>query len=132
MTARIRNGVMIAVIAALSILPLFIVKQPDTGPDGVRVEQFKGTDDLATTAVRTLAPGYKPWFNSVFKTPGSEIDTLLLALQAAIGAGFLGYYIGYSRGRSKVNALDRDEAPGNEEPRINEFVLCEKNAENKL
>jgi len=132
MTARIRCGVLIAAIAALAILPLAIARQPAAGPDGVRTEQFKGTDDLATTTVRTLAPDYKPWFNSVFKTPSSEIDTLLFALQAAIGAGFLGYYIGYSRGRSKVNTLNRNEAPANEEPRINEFVFCEKSAENKL
>ena len=33
--------------------------------------------------------------------PSGEIESLLFALQAAIGAGFIGYFIGYTRGKSK-------------------------------
>ena len=129
MNARLRNGMLIALIAALAILPLVILKY---GTNGRRVAQFKGTDDLATTAVRTLAPDYKPWFNSVFKTPDSEAETLLFAVQAAIGAGFLGYYIIYSRTRAKRNTLKPVAVPGIQEPCTKEFVFCEKPAENKF
>jgi cobalt/nickel transport protein len=101
MSARLKNGILIAAVAALAIVPLIIARQPTAGPDGVRAGIFKGSDDQASAAVQTLAPGYKPWFSSIYNSPGPEIDTLLFALQAAIGAGFIGYYIGYSRGRAK-------------------------------
>ncbi len=101
MSARIKNGFMIAAVAALAVLPLVIAKQLPVGPDGTRPELFKGTDDQAKTAIQALVPDYKPWFQSIYKTPGPEIDTLLFALQAAIGAGFIGYYVGYSRGQAK-------------------------------
>lgn len=103
MSARLRNALLIAAVAALAIFPLMIVKQPVAGPDGKRAELFKGADDQASAAIKALAPGYKPWFKSIYNSPSSEIDTLLFALQAAIGAGFIGYYVGYSRGRAKEN-----------------------------
>jgi cobalt/nickel transport protein len=130
MNARIKNGIMIAAVAALAIFPLIFVKQPETGPDGKQVELFKGSDDQATTAVQTLAPGYKPWFTSIFKTPSSEIDTLLFALQAAIGAGFIGYYVGYARGRAKEHRPKPAGAPDRQDACVNERVFCEKNADN--
>jgi cobalt/nickel transport protein len=103
MNARLKNGVLIAAVASLVILPLMIVKQPAAGPDGIKAEIFKGSDDQASLAVQVLAPGYKPWFTSILTSPGSDISSLLFALQAAIGAGFIGYYVGYSRGRAKEN-----------------------------
>ena len=32
-------------------------------------------------------PNYKPWFRSIWQPPGGEIESLLFALQAALGAG---------------------------------------------
>lgn len=103
MNARTRNGILIAAVAVLAILPLAITGQPPAGVDGKQAELFKGSDDQASAAIQALAPGYKPWFQSIYKTPSTEVDTLLFALQAAIGAGFIGYYVGYSRGRAKEN-----------------------------
>lgn len=104
MNARSRNAFLIAAVAALAIFPLAITGRPAAGPDGREAEIFRGSDDQASTAIKALAPGYKPWFQSIYKAPSSEIDTLLFALQAAIGAGFIGYYVGYSRGKAKENA----------------------------
>ena len=39
--------------------------------------------------------------HSIWEPPSGEIESLLFALQAAIGAGFIGYFIGYTRGKSK-------------------------------
>lgn len=102
MSVRLKNGLMIAAVASLALFPLAVVKQLPAGPDGTRAEQFKGSDDQATAAIQTLAPGYTPWFQSISPPPGADMSTLLFALQAAIGAGFIGYYAGYSRGRSKA------------------------------
>ena len=41
-------------------------------------------------------------FNSIWEPPSGEIESLLFALQAAIGAGFIGYFIGYIRGKNKL------------------------------
>jgi cobalt/nickel transport protein len=56
--------------------------------------EFKGTDDLGTQAINEAAPGYKPWFQPLWKPPSDEVQSLLFALQAALGAGILGYVIG--------------------------------------
>ena len=104
MSARLKNGLLIAAVAALTIFPLILVKHPAVGPDGKKVELFTGADDQASAAIQKLAPGYKPWYQSIYKTPSPEIDNLLFALQGTIGAGFIGYYVGYSRGRAKQNA----------------------------
>ena len=132
MNARLKNGILIAAVAALAIFPLITVKQPAAGPDGKQAEIFKGSDDQASTVIMELAPSYKPWFNSIFKTPSTEIDTLLFALQAAIGAGFIGYYVGYARGRAKENTPKPVAGPVKQDKCVNEFVFCDKNAENKF
>lgn len=108
MSGRLKTGIIISTVAALTIIPLLIVKQPAPGPDGTRTELFKGSDDQAAAAIGKLAPAYKPWFSSLFKSPSPEIDSLLFALQAAIGAGFIGYYAGYSRGRAKSDSKTSD------------------------
>ena len=132
MNTRIKICLLIAAVAALTIIPLIIVKHPATGPDGKLVQIFKGSDDQASIAIKELAPGYKPWFKSIYNSPSPEIDTLLFALQAAIGAGFIGYYVGYSRGRAKKISTTPDTSPDKQDKCVNEFVFCEKNAENKF
>jgi len=44
---------------------------------------------------------YKPWFEGVKLFDSPEISSTLFALQAAIGASILGYYIGFSRGKQQ-------------------------------
>ena len=104
MSARLKNFLLIAAVAALTILPLLIVKKPAVGPDGQPTGIFKGSDSRAEEVIQAVAPGYKPWFHSLLKPASSEIENLLFALQAALGAGFIGYYVGYSRGRAKQNS----------------------------
>lgn len=101
MSARLKNGLLIAAVAALTILPLLTVKKPAAGPDGKPAEIFKGSDNQAEGVIQAVAPDYKPWFHSILKPSSGEIESLLFALQAALGAGFIGYYVGYSRGRAK-------------------------------
>jgi cobalt/nickel transport protein len=43
----------------------------------------------------------------VFEPPSDEIASLLFALQAAIGAGFIGYWLGLSVARERA-ARDAD------------------------
>ncbi|GIM28559.1 cobalt transport protein CbiN [Clostridium polyendosporum] len=62
---------------------------------------FSGTDDRAEQAINEINSNYKPWFNSMWEPPSSEIESLLFSLQAALGAGFIGYYIGKKEKCSK-------------------------------
>ena len=49
-----------------------------------------------------INPEYQPWFESLIEPASGEIASMLFALQAAIGAGFIGYYIGVGRTREKM------------------------------
>ena len=60
---------------------------------------FGGSDDQAGDAIEQT--GYKPWFSSIWEPPSGEIESLLFALQAAIGALIIGYAFGYWRGQAK-------------------------------
>ncbi len=63
-------------------------------------DEFSGTDGQAQNAISEINPGYKPWFDSIWSPPGNEVESLLFALQAALGSGFIGYYFG-ARERKK-------------------------------
>lgn len=132
MRIRLKSGLLIAAVAALTILPVTLVKQPSVGPGGTQPELFKGSDDQASAAVHALAPSYKPWFSPIFKTDSSETDTLLFALQAAIGAGFIGYYAGYSRGRTKDDSTKPVGGPYKQDKLINGSAFCRESAETKI
>ncbi len=71
------------------VLPLFVFKNGD----------FGGTDDKAVETIQNIDKDYQPWFNGLKLFESEEITSTLFALQAAIGAGILGYYVGFSRGR---------------------------------
>ena len=79
-------------VVILFVVPLFIHK-PHEGE-----ELFVGADAKAEGLIGTIAPDYKTWFSPIFVPPSGEIETMLFCLQAAIGAGFIGYYIGYKKG----------------------------------
>ncbi len=83
-----RSVLLLAAAAAIVAAPLVI--------PGLKGE-FKGADDLGTEAILESHPDYKPWFEPLWKPPSDEVETMLFALQAALGAGVLGYVIGRRR-----------------------------------
>jgi cobalt/nickel transport protein len=84
---------MIAAVVALAVVPLFI----HTPVEGE--EAFTGADGQAESLIGTIQPGYKAWFSPLFEPPSGEIESLLFSLQAALGAGVLGFYFGRACGR---------------------------------
>lgn len=57
---------------------------------------FGGADDAAEDVIAEVDPDYQPWTSGIwgdFELPG-ETESLLFALQAAIGAVIIGYFIG--------------------------------------
>ncbi len=90
-TPPLRSGLtvlLVVIVIILAATPLFLH----------RGSEFGGADSEAESAIAELAPDYEPWFSPVFEPPGSETESLLFALQAALGAGFIGYFFGLKRG----------------------------------
>ncbi len=101
------NLVLLGLVLVLAALPLLL---PVTG--GLP-EPFAGADAQAQAAISRANPGYEPWFSPLWEPPSGEIESLLFALQAALGAGLLGYYLGLRRGQSERRAAsDSDRASG--------------------
>lgn len=99
---RYQNLILLALVALLVAIPLWMVKRPAPGSDGAEVEIFAGADDKAKDTITAIAPQYKPWFNPLMEPPSGEIGSLLFALQAALGAGFIGYWLGSSVTRARL------------------------------
>lgn len=99
---RTQNILLILGVVVLALLPLWIVERPAAGPDGEAVAIFGGADDQAKNLIGEINPEYQPWFESLIEPASGEIASMLFALQAAIGAGFIGYYIGVGRTREKM------------------------------
>jgi cobalt/nickel transport protein len=88
-----RDIVLLVLVVALAAVPLLVAH-----PAGAA---FAGADAQATALVGRIAPGYHPWFQPLFR-PGTEIASLLFAVQAGLGCGFLGYYLGLRVGRKRA------------------------------
>ncbi|PKM48011.1 MAG: energy-coupling factor ABC transporter substrate-binding protein [Firmicutes bacterium HGW-Firmicutes-8] len=84
-----KNFVLLAIVVILAIVPFFVQKGAE----------FGGADGQAEQVITQINPDYQPWFSSFWEPPSGEIESLLFAVQAALGAGFVGYFIGYSKGK---------------------------------
>ncbi len=63
--------------------------------------EFGGADGAAEEAI-VNSQSYEPWFEwALFEPPGGETESLLFALQAAIGSLIIGYTFGYYKGKGK-------------------------------
>ncbi|MBA1334336.1 MAG: Cobalt ECF transporter, additional substrate-binding protein CbiN [Firmicutes bacterium] len=90
----VTNLILVLLVVALTVLPLFVVRDAE----------FGGADGEAEELIAEINPGYEPWFSPVFEPPSGEIESLLFVLQAAIGAGVIGFGLGYLKGaRRKVD-----------------------------
>ena len=97
-----------ACVVVLTVAPLLFVRTPALGPDGKTQALFGGSDDAARDAITVIAPHYRPWFAPLME-PGPEIASMLFALQAAIGAGVIGYWLGASVTRQRERERQRRE-----------------------
>ena len=99
---RAQNFLLIFAVVALAVFPLLYVHKPAPGANGETAEIFAGSDDQGKDLISKIHPEYKLWFQSIIEPASEEIASLLFALQAAIGAGFIGYYLGVSVTREKM------------------------------
>ena len=85
----VKNIILILLVILITVIPLFITRDAE----------FGGADGEAEEAITEINTEYEPWFNSIWEPPSGEIESLLFVLQGAIGAGFIGYFIGYMKGK---------------------------------
>jgi cobalt/nickel transport protein len=96
-----RTSILLLVgVVALVVLPLVFVHGG-----------FGGSDDAGSAAIAASRPGFKPWFEPLWKPPSAEIESLLFAVQAGIGAGIIGYVLGRMHGAHGA-ARERDRNAG--------------------
>lgn len=85
------NGLLLLGVVALTVMPLLLRRDA----------AFEGADAQAPQVVKELRPDYEPWVQPLFEPASGEIESLLFALQAGLGAGVLGYVLGRYHGRSQ-------------------------------
>lgn len=78
------NIILILLVVIIAVVPLIFQNGAE----------FLGTDDRAKDVISDINTDYKPWFSPIWQPPSGEVATLLFSLQAAIGAGVIGYYFG--------------------------------------
>lgn len=101
-----QNGLLLTAVVVLIAYPLLTVRAPRSETGGAAQEMFAGADGQAEGVIRQLAPDYQPWAAPLMTPPSAEIESMLFALQAVLGAGFIGYYLGIKRERSRRSAQD--------------------------
>lgn len=86
------NWLLVLAVVVLAAVPLVFI-----GSD----TEFGGADGAAAALIEAENPGFEPWFSPLFQ-PAPETASGLFALQAAVGAGFLGYFFGAARTRRRL------------------------------
>lgn len=90
---------LIALAVVIAAFPLFFnAGDPDAE------EPFAGADATAEVIVGEHNPDYEPWATPVLDDLPGEVESGLFALQAALGAGVVGYVLGVYRGRARERA----------------------------
>lgn len=88
------NIMILVAVVLLAAVPLLTISSKNGE------EIFQGADDRGQQMIMQIRPGYRPWFGGVWTPPSGEISNLFFALQGAIGAGTLCYYLGLKRGKA--------------------------------
>jgi cobalt/nickel transport protein len=88
--------IMLLAVAVIVVSPLILYS--GLGEDE---GYFAGADSNAGLVIEET--GYKPWFEPIWEPPSGEIESLIFALQAAIGAFIIGYFLGYYRNKNKTD-----------------------------
>lgn len=88
------KGELIAVAVIVVFASIFLVMNAGGA------YEWGGADGEAEGVIGEITEGeYEPWFASIYEPPSGEIESLFFSLQAAIGAGIIGYFFGFYRGR---------------------------------
>lgn len=96
-----KNAWMFAGVILLALVPLFLHHGSEDE------EIFGGADGQAGEIALALNPDYEPIAEPFWEPPSGEIESLLFALQAALGAGLIGFYFGRRSAESRRDDASR-------------------------
>lgn len=93
MSSKAKTGIILVLLCVvIAIVPLAMIKD----------SEFGGSDGAAENVINDITgESYEPWASPLFEPPGGETESLLFCLQAALGAGIIGYGIGVLKERHK-------------------------------
>ena len=86
--------IVVILVAIIGLLTAFVPNMIGITP------QWGGADAAAVSKIGEIIE-YKPWILPLWEPPSGEIETFLFSLQAAIGAGIIGYIAGLYTGRKE-------------------------------
>ncbi len=93
-----RKGELIVILAIVLMAAIFLHQNARIQANLAEGEEaWGGADGKAAELLEEQ--GYVPWAQPIWEPPSAEIETLLFCLPAAIGAGVIGYFFGYNRGK---------------------------------
>lgn len=98
-----KNTLLVLIVIIIASVPLIFLKDAE----------FSGADGEAEEAITEIDPNYTPWAESVIEPASGEIESLLFALQAAIGAGIVGFVLGRITSK-KSDSLKKEEKESKE------------------
>ena len=79
-----KNLILIGLVILLAAFPLWYCRDAE----------FGGADGMAGELVEESDPDFEPWFQPILEPASGEVESMLFALQAAIGAGVVGFILG--------------------------------------
>lgn len=83
-----KKNIILFLICLLFIVAPFVISSQG---------EFEGADAQAEILIKEINSEYEPWTSSLWEPPSGEIESFLFAMQAAIGAGFIGFFIGIKK-----------------------------------
>ncbi|GAB6180948.1 energy-coupling factor ABC transporter substrate-binding protein [Desulfotomaculum defluvii] len=89
---RLLNSVLLGTVIIIFLIPLLFLPNAE----------FEGADGQIEKVIIQVDQNYQPWVEPLWEPPSTEVESFLFALQAAIGAGIMGYIIGFWRGKRKA------------------------------
>lgn len=91
----VKNTILAVILVLIIAVPLLFIEGGEE--DG----KFGGSDGEAESAITEINEDYEPWFEPFWEPPSGEIESLFFCVQAALGAGVVGFVLG--RVTSKKN-----------------------------
>lgn len=91
---KLEATTILAVLLAISFFSLLALTT------AIPKAEWDGTDGQGMELIEQSL-NYEPWVNPIWEPPSGEVESLLFALQAAIGSLIIGYYFGILKGRKE-------------------------------
>ena len=79
-----KNALLILLVVVLAAVPLWLCRDAE----------FGGADGQAEELIGELDPEYESWFSPILEPKSGEVESMLFAVQAAIGAGIVCFCLG--------------------------------------